>query len=522
MSDEQLTKWNFLRSLYLRGDCEDKESGIGLKFRLNPDLNGIVIKDQNTLGTQFMKIMKKNNVKAPRQVGITVSDEQLTKWNFLRSLYLRGDCEDKESGIGLKFRLNLDLNGIVMKDQNTLDTQFMKIVIYEDSEEEQCQGGDCEDKESGIGLKFRLNPDLNGIEMKDQNTLDTQFMKIVKKNNVKDFRNQNITREVFREKHLSKNPCRVLSVDPTPRQVGIAMSDEQLTKWNFLRSLYLRGDCEDKESGIGLKFRLNHDLNGIMKQIFKVLNFRQFTREVFREKHLSKNPCRVLSVDPAPRQVGIAMSDEQLTKWNFLRSLYLRGDCEDKESGIGLKFRLNPDLNGIVMKDQNILGTQFMKIMKKNNVKAPRQVGIAVSDEQLTKWNFLRSLYLRGDCEDKESGIGLKFRLNPDLNGIVMKDQNTLGTQFMKIVKKNNVKGMRTIIWSITHAHLPRSQVFPSIHGTHQQVLVLSSSNLPEPQAFKGMREDEVWKASRVLKSGVHCLALFKEKDEREMLHLFS
>ncbi|VFQ99863.1 unnamed protein product [Cuscuta campestris] len=37
------------------------------------------------------------------------------------------------------------------------------------------------------------------------------------------------------------------------------------------------------------------------------------------------------------------------------------------------------------------------------------------------------------------------------------------------------------------------------------------------------MREDEVWKASGVLKSGVHCLALFKERDEeREMIQLFS
>ncbi|KAK1578409.1 hypothetical protein Q3G72_030065 [Acer saccharum] len=70
----------------------------------------------------------------------------------------------------------------------------------------------------------------------------------------------------------------------------------------------------------------------------------------------------------------------------------------------------------------------------------------------------------------------------------------------------------------MSHYHLFR--FFLSTHGTHQQVLVLSSSNLPEPQAFKGMREDE--KASRVLKSGVHCLALFKEKDDREMLHLFS
>ncbi|XP_075655312.1 uncharacterized protein LOC142625565 isoform X3 [Castanea sativa] len=77
---------------------------------------------------------------------------------------------------------------------------------------------------------------------------------------------------------------------------------------------------------------------------------------------------------------------------------------------------------------------------------------------------------------------------------------------------KTLVMGMKTIIWSITHAHLPRSQV-----------LVSPSSNMPATQAFKGLREDEVWKASGVLKSGVHCLALFKEKDEeREMLHLFS
>ncbi|GKV51280.1 hypothetical protein SLEP1_g57947 [Rubroshorea leprosula] len=88
---------------------------------------------------------------------------------------------------------------------------------------------------------------------------------------------------------------------------------------------------------------------------------------------------------------------------------------------------------------------------------------------------------------------------------------------------KTLVMGMKTIIWSITHAHLPRSQVSSSTHGTLQQGLISSSSSLPAPQAFKGMREDEVWKASGVLKSGVHCLTLFKEKDEeREMMQLFS
>lgn len=77
---------------------------------------------------------------------------------------------------------------------------------------------------------------------------------------------------------------------------------------------------------------------------------------------------------------------------------------------------------------------------------------------------------------------------------------------------KTLVMGMKTIIWSITHAHLPRSQV-----------VVAQSTNMPPTQAFKGMKEDEVWKASGILKSGVYCLALYKEKEEeREMLHQFS
>ncbi|KAM7524076.1 hypothetical protein LguiA_013978 [Lonicera macranthoides] len=88
---------------------------------------------------------------------------------------------------------------------------------------------------------------------------------------------------------------------------------------------------------------------------------------------------------------------------------------------------------------------------------------------------------------------------------------------------KTLVMGMKTIIWSITHAHLPRSQVSPSMHGTPPQMLPQTPSSSSVPQPFKGMREDEVWKASGVLKSGVHCLALFKEKDEeKDMLNLFS
>ncbi|KAG9129909.1 hypothetical protein Leryth_007000 [Lithospermum erythrorhizon] len=85
------------------------------------------------------------------------------------------------------------------------------------------------------------------------------------------------------------------------------------------------------------------------------------------------------------------------------------------------------------------------------------------------------------------------------------------------------VMGMKTIVWSITHAHFPRSQVSPSMHGTPSQMSGSAAPNSTVPQPFKGMREDEIWKASGILKSGVHCLALFKEKDEeREMIHLLS
>lgn len=84
---------------------------------------------------------------------------------------------------------------------------------------------------------------------------------------------------------------------------------------------------------------------------------------------------------------------------------------------------------------------------------------------------------------------------------------------------KTLVMGMKTIIWSITNSHVPR-QVSQSQGHAQMQV---SPSNANPPQAFKGMREDEVRKASGVLKSGVHCLALLKEKDEeRDTLQYLS
>ncbi|CAO2831293.1 unnamed protein product [Amaranthus hypochondriacus] len=81
---------------------------------------------------------------------------------------------------------------------------------------------------------------------------------------------------------------------------------------------------------------------------------------------------------------------------------------------------------------------------------------------------------------------------------------------------KTLIMGMKTIFWTITHVHTPHAQV-SAAHGAHQQML---PNSLP---AFKGLREDEVWKACGVLKSGVHCLVIFKDTDdEKEMLGHFS
>lgn len=84
---------------------------------------------------------------------------------------------------------------------------------------------------------------------------------------------------------------------------------------------------------------------------------------------------------------------------------------------------------------------------------------------------------------------------------------------------KTLIMGMKTIFWTITHVHTPHTQV-SSAHGAHPQMTVSPTSGLP---GFKGLREDEVWKACGVLKSGVHCLVIFKDTDdEKDMLGHFS
>ncbi|CAH9116378.1 unnamed protein product [Cuscuta epithymum] len=175
----------------------------------------------------------------------------------------------------------------------------------------------------------------------------------------------------------------------------------------------------------------------------------------------------------------------------------------------------------------NLVEPIFEKGLDQSTMDEARVLLGRILDAFVGKFNtFKRTIpQLLEEGEDGKSHSTLRSKLELPVQAVLnlqLPVEHSKEVSDCKHLIKTLVMGMKTIIWSITHAHLPRSQVSPSTHGA-PPVLASSSSSSSIPQPFKGMREDEVWKASGVLKSGVHCLALFKEKDEeREMIQLFS
>ncbi|CAN8229179.1 unnamed protein product [Cochlearia groenlandica] len=130
--------------------------------------------------------------------------------------------------------------------------------------------------------------------------------------------------------------------------------------------------------------------------------------------------------------------------------------------------------------------------------------------------NFKRTIPQLLEEGEGKNQISLRSKLELPVQAVLnlqVPAEHSKEVNDCKNLIKTLVMGMKTIIWSITHAH-SRSQ------GVHTQALASQSSVI---QVFKGMREDEVRKASGFLKSCVNCLALFREKEEeKEMLNLFS
>ncbi|KAK1363493.1 Histone acetyltransferase SAGA, TRRAP/TRA1 component, PI-3 kinase superfamily [Heracleum sosnowskyi] len=84
---------------------------------------------------------------------------------------------------------------------------------------------------------------------------------------------------------------------------------------------------------------------------------------------------------------------------------------------------------------------------------------------------------------------------------------------------KTLIMGIRPIIWTITNIHTRLSQV-SSLKRVNFLQMLPPPSNSSVPRSCKGMKEDEVRKASSLLSISMDCLDLFKEKhEEREIIH---
>ncbi|GLJ07095.1 hypothetical protein SUGI_0058030 [Cryptomeria japonica] len=117
------------------------------------------------------------------------------------------------------------------------------------------------------------------------------------------------------------------------------------------------------------------------------------------------------------------------------------------------------------------------------------------------------------DCEDGKEHCSLRSKLELPVQAALNLQtplEHSKELSDCKQLIKTLVMGMKTLVWSITHVN-------------SSQMQVAQSPTAGSSIGMKGMREDEVRLASGVLKSGVLCLSIFKEKDEeREMLQYFS
>lgn len=127
--------------------------------------------------------------------------------------------------------------------------------------------------------------------------------------------------------------------------------------------------------------------------------------------------------------------------------------------------------------------------------------------------HIVRQLLQGGEGEDGKERPSLRTRLELPVQtalNLQIPPEHAKEVTDCKQLIRSLVMGMKTLIWSITYVNAPQVQA-----GQAQGVV---NSIVP-----KGMREDEVRLATGILKSGVHCLALFKDKDEeRDMFQHYS
>lgn len=115
-----------------------------------------------------------------------------------------------------------------------------------------------------------------------------------------------------------------------------------------------------------------------------------------------------------------------------------------------------------------------------------------------------------GEGEEGKERLSLRTRLELPVQtalNVQIPPEHAKEIADCKQLIKTLVMGMKTLVWSITNVNTSQIQGPGGVN----------------PMGPKGMREDEVRLATGILETGVHCLALFKDKDEeRDMFQHYA
>ncbi|CAM6100600.1 unnamed protein product [Calypogeia fissa] len=159
----------------------------------------------------------------------------------------------------------------------------------------------------------------------------------------------------------------------------------------------------------------------------------------------------------------------------------------------------------------NLVETIFSRRIDHSSKEEGRALLGRILDAFVSKFGTLKHMVPQllegGDGEDGKDRPSLRSRLELPVQSALnlpIPPEHAKEVSDCKQLIKTLIMGMKTLVWSITH------------FNAQQQMQVSQPPGGSSPGGPKGMREDEVQLASGILKSGVYCLALFKEKDEEK------
>ncbi|KAL3681984.1 hypothetical protein R1sor_000006 [Riccia sorocarpa] len=158
----------------------------------------------------------------------------------------------------------------------------------------------------------------------------------------------------------------------------------------------------------------------------------------------------------------------------------------------------------------NLVETIFSRRVDQHSKEEGRALLGRILDAFVSKFGTLKRMIPQllegGESEDGKERLSLRSRLELPVQSALnlpVPPEHAKEVSDCKQLIKTLIMGMKTLVWSITNFNVTQLQVS-------------QATGAPVPSGPKGMREDEVRLACGILRSGVFCLALFKEKDEEK------